>query len=60
MTTLTVKHDTTEYKIPIEIEYRCWECLDLGFISHYAVLDDWREVKCPFCYYGENEMDDDD
>jgi len=46
---MQVKHDTTTYKIPIEIEYRCWECLDKGFIwlSHSA--EDFEEVRCPWC-----------
>ena len=56
---LEVKHDTTEYQIPITIikEYDCDLCQDTKYID-----DGEDEVRCPDCNYKrsiEDEMDDD-
>ena len=58
---MIVQHDTTEYNIPINIEYRCFECLDRGTIWQ-GEYDDITEINCPFCNEKlsiEDQMDDD-
>ena len=54
MKKVEVKHDTTEYKIPIEIRYNCRECLDRQEIV-IGQYDDIDEIPCPFCTYPDED-----
>lgn len=49
MKTLQVKHDTTSYRIPIWIEYRCIHCMDRGEIYVAGEGEDFEIIKCPHC-----------
>lgn len=54
---LEVKHDVHTYNIPIDIIYKCLECLDRG-VMWVGYDDNVQEIKCPFCNT-PNETDDD-
>lgn len=50
---LTIRHDETEYTIPITIEYRCRECHDTKRVWK-GQYDDIEEVDCLFCFDEDN------
>ena len=63
---LQVRSDRTEYKVPIngEIRYRCFECLDTGFVTvdqgycggcEVCGSREEHEVRCPYCNAPDEE-----
>lgn len=54
-TKLKVISLSTETKIPINgvIHYECSDCNDTGLIGVSPEPDYYSEVKCPFCWRGE-------
>ena len=46
---LQVQHDTTEYKIEVEVVYNCNECNDLHYYYVYAGCGSYYKRPCPFC-----------
>ena len=55
---LEVKHDTHTYNVPIDIIYKCLECLDRNRIV-IGEFDNVEDVQCPFCTPERQDEDDD-
>lgn len=52
---MQVQHDTTEYKIEVEVVYNCNECGDLGRVLNYVGMGQYLDIPCPFCNYKDED-----
>lgn len=54
---MIITHDTTTYRIPLWIEYRCIHCMDRREIYVAGEGEDFEIIKCPHCV--EDEIPED-